>query len=97
MLAEAHIGRLICQCNIQYKTNTFMFSTSLLLFRDTDDYDAGGDGSDEGGDYHSEMQEALKEKKERTSLILSEFKKRKGQVSSNEETVLFLSTVLSTV
>ncbi|CAG5114641.1 unnamed protein product [Candidula unifasciata] len=51
--------------------------------RETDDYDlggagGGGGGSSDEGEYHKERQEATREKKERSSLIMNEFKKRKG-------------------
>ncbi|BFZ15213.1 hypothetical protein BsWGS_18251 [Bradybaena similaris] len=54
--------------------------------RDTEDYDCGGDSSDEG-EYHKERKKAAKEKSERTSLIMNEFKKRKGaqKSSTNKE------------
>lgn len=49
----------------------------LYVLRETDDYDMGGD-SDEDGDYHKERREAAREKRDRSSIIMSEFKKRKG-------------------
>ena len=56
------------------------------ISRETDDYDQGGNSDEEGErDYHSERREADREKKERSSIIMKEFKKRKGaQVSEHD-------------